>query len=169
MCVSYNGVSNCLACDVQADFTSLMFAAYHGHTEVVNALLDAECDINSNGSIVSKKQINCPGCWCACVCVCVVCVCVGMRACVCMCACVCVCVRVCVVCDISLNHFGFDVKTHMGHCNYAVLFKKKKKNIIHTPKLSPFLLFLCLFLLCHQFCHVICSLHHTYFISPKPL
>ncbi|XP_076437640.1 uncharacterized protein LOC143276868 [Babylonia areolata] len=35
----------------EADFTSLMFAAYHGHTEVVNALVDADCDINANGSI----------------------------------------------------------------------------------------------------------------------
>lgn len=30
-----------------------MFAAYHGHTEVVNALIDADCDLNARGSIVS--------------------------------------------------------------------------------------------------------------------
>lgn len=35
----------------EADFTSLMFAAYHGHTEVVNALIDADCDLNARGSI----------------------------------------------------------------------------------------------------------------------
>lgn len=35
----------------EADFTSLMFAAYHGHIEVVNALIEADCDVNINGSI----------------------------------------------------------------------------------------------------------------------
>lgn len=35
----------------EADFSSLMFAAYHGHTEVVNALVDADCDLNAYGSI----------------------------------------------------------------------------------------------------------------------
>ncbi|KAK7091540.1 protein phosphatase 1 regulatory subunit 12A-like [Littorina saxatilis] len=35
----------------EADFTTLMFAAYHGHTEVINALIEADCDINANGSI----------------------------------------------------------------------------------------------------------------------
>ncbi|KAK7464566.1 hypothetical protein BaRGS_00037876 [Batillaria attramentaria] len=35
----------------EADFSSLMFAAYHGHTEVVNALIDADCDLNAYGSI----------------------------------------------------------------------------------------------------------------------
>ncbi|XP_076456786.1 uncharacterized protein LOC143291073 [Babylonia areolata] len=43
-----NAVSSDFA---EADFSSLMFAAYHGHTEVVRALVAADCDINANGSI----------------------------------------------------------------------------------------------------------------------
>lgn len=34
----------------EADFTPLMFAAYHGHPDVAKALLDAECDIHAVGT-----------------------------------------------------------------------------------------------------------------------
>ncbi|XP_064597526.1 ankyrin repeat domain-containing protein 6-like [Liolophura sinensis] len=36
--------------DLEADFTPLMFAAYHGHPEVASALIDAGCDLNARGT-----------------------------------------------------------------------------------------------------------------------
>lgn len=34
----------------EADFTPLMFSAYHGHPKVAKALIDSKCDINAQGS-----------------------------------------------------------------------------------------------------------------------
>ena len=40
------------ACSVfQADFTPLMFAAYHGHHKVVQVLLEANCELNAVGTV----------------------------------------------------------------------------------------------------------------------
>lgn len=36
---------------LQADFTPLMFCAYHGHPKVAKALIDAGCDIHAQGSV----------------------------------------------------------------------------------------------------------------------
>ena len=36
---------------LQADFTPLMCAAYHNHPKVVQALTDAQCNVNMRGSV----------------------------------------------------------------------------------------------------------------------
>lgn len=36
--------------DLEADFTGLMYAAYHNHPDVASALIDGGCDINAHGS-----------------------------------------------------------------------------------------------------------------------
>ena len=35
----------------QADLTGLMYAAYHNHPEVAQALIDAGCDMDAVGSV----------------------------------------------------------------------------------------------------------------------
>jgi len=39
----------------QADFTPLMFCAYHGHALVAEALIESGCDVNASASV----RINC--------------------------------------------------------------------------------------------------------------
>ena len=38
-------------CGCQADFTALMFCAYHGHPMVAAALIEAGCDVNASASV----------------------------------------------------------------------------------------------------------------------
>ena len=38
-------------CVGQADFTPLMFCAYHGHALVAEALIEAGCDVNASASV----------------------------------------------------------------------------------------------------------------------
>lgn len=42
----------------EADFTPLMFCAYHGHPLVGGALINAGCDINAQGSVRIKPIIH---------------------------------------------------------------------------------------------------------------
>lgn len=45
---------NCKGCsdlgDLEADFTGLMYAAYHNHPDVASALIEAGCDVDAHGS-----------------------------------------------------------------------------------------------------------------------
>jgi len=54
MCVDTSIQCSDVVCDgviAQADFTPLMFCAYHGHPRVAEALIKAGCDINAQGSV----------------------------------------------------------------------------------------------------------------------
>ncbi|CAG2253911.1 unnamed protein product [Mytilus edulis] len=48
---------NCKGCsdlgDLEADFTGLMYAAYHNHPDVASALIEGGCQINAYGSVYS--------------------------------------------------------------------------------------------------------------------
>ena len=41
----------CVGVCMQADFTPLMFCAYHGHALVAEVLIEAGCDVNASASV----------------------------------------------------------------------------------------------------------------------